>query len=177
MATNMKKTTTATTKKVVDETKRVFEPTDLIPCRSVTFGELLMASPVPSRKNVVYSWANYDDIQEVEYQDLVYDLRMQGRSFVKYPRFIIMDDDFIEQNPSLNDIYNSLYTNEELLDILQRSPEEIKKIVSNLPVGVKKSVKSLVSTLIQSGSFDSVNKIKALDEVLDTQMFQTLLGA
>ena len=42
MATSMKKTTTSKPKVEETSTKRVFEPNDLIPCKSITAGELLM---------------------------------------------------------------------------------------------------------------------------------------
>ena len=177
MATSMKKTTTTSTaKKEVKETpnKRVFQPNDLIPCKSITPGELLMEG---YKTHFLYRWADYDDVQDVEYQDLAYDVRIQGRSYSRYPRFIILDDDFLEQNPALNDIYSKIYTTSDLRDILQMSPAEIKKAVATLPKGAKDALKTLVATSISNGTFDSVNRIKAFDEVFDTQMFQTLFDA
>lgn len=183
MATSMKKTTSTSTKapaksEVVKETtdkeKRVFDKEDLIPCRSITFGELLM---VGAKTKFVYKWANYDDIQEVEYQDLIYDVKIPGGSYSKFPRFIVIDDDFLEQNPILNDVYSKIYSKQDIREILNLSPNELKKAVEGLPKGVKDSLKTMVATMITSGSFDSMNKIKILDELLDTQMAQTLFNA
>lgn len=177
MATSMKRTTNAAPKKeTVKETstKREFQPNDLIPCKSITAGELLMEG---YKTHFLYKWAEYDDIQEVEYQDLMYDIRIQGRSYSKYPRFIILDDDFIEQNPVLNDIYAQIYTLSDLRKVLDMSPEQIKKTVSALPKGAKESLKTIVSTSITNGTFDSVNKIRAFDEVFETQMAQMLFNA
>ena len=179
MATSMKKTTTAKKEtEVVKETsvkeQRVFDKEDLIPCRSITFGELLM---VGAKTKFVYRWADYDDVQEVEYQDLVYDVKIPGGSYSRFPRFIVIDDDFLEQNPVLNDVYEKIYSKSDIRKILDLSPNELKKTVETLPKGVRDSLKTMVSTMIANGSFDSMNKIKILDEILDTQMAQTLFNA
>ena len=178
MATSMKKTTAASTakkeKEVAETSKRVFKSDDLIPCRSITFGELLM---VGNKTKYVYQWADYDDVQDVEYQDLLYDIRIQGASFSRYPRFIVLDDDFVEQNPILNEVYAKIYSVSDLRKVLDLSPSELKKTVSGFPKGVKDSLKTMVATMVSNGTFDSVNKIKVLDEVLETQMFQTLFNA
>ena len=61
--------------------------------------------------------------------------------------------------------------------ILDLSPSELKKTVSELPAGIKSSLKTMVATMITNGTFDSMNKIKILDEIFDTQMAQTLFNA
>ena len=182
MATNMKKTTTTAgrpKKEAVNETStnvetKVFEKEDLIPCKSITFGELLM---VGAKTKFVYKWADYDDIQEVEYQDLIYDVKLPGGSYSRFPRFVVLDDDFLEQNPVLNDVYSKIYSKSDIRKILDLSPNELRKVVSELPKGVRDSLKTMVATMITNGTFDSMNKIKVLDELLDTQMAQMLFNA
>lgn len=183
MATSMKRTTSTSAKakaesEVVKETtvkeQRVFEKEDLIPCRSITFGELLM---VGAKTKFVYKWADYDDVQEVEYQDLIYDVKIPGGSYSRFPRFVVIDDDFLEQNPVLNDVYSKIYSKQDIRKILDLSPRELENAVKGLPKGVKDSLKTMVATMITNGSFDSMNKIKVLDELLDTQMAQTLFNA
>lgn len=190
MATSMKKTTTETKKstttvkaeantdvvkveptKNVEPEKRKFEKTDMIPCKSITCGELLMEG---QQTHLLYKWADVNDVQEVEYQDLLYDVRT-GNSFSKFPRFIVMDEDFVEQNSVLKDVYSKMYTNSDLLDILNLPVDDLRRIVTELPKGVKSSIKTLAATMINNGSFDSINKIKALDEIFETNMLQLLL--
>lgn len=154
---------------VVEETKvepKKFNQEDLIPCKSITAGELLM---VGERTKMLYRWADADDIQEVEYQDLIYAARSNS-GFVFKPRFIIMDNDFVAQNPKVQEKYDTMYTNKDLRDIIMLSPKEIKKIVPTLPEGVKESLKSMASTMIDNGTLDSVARIKVLDELFDTNM-------
>ena len=174
MATSMKRTAKTATEEKAAASKRTFQPNDLIPCRSITAGELLMEG---YKTHFLYRWADYDDIQDVEYQDLAYDIRIQGRSYSKYPRFIVLDDDFIEQNPTLNEVYSKIYSVTDLRQILDLSPAEIKKVVTTLPKGARDSLKTIVSTSISNGTFDSINKIKVFDELFETEMLQTLFGA
>ena len=55
------------TKTEVKKASRKFAQDDLIPCRSITFGELLLTG---TKSKLLYSWANYGDVTEVELQDL-----------------------------------------------------------------------------------------------------------
>ncbi len=154
---------------IIKETKvepKRFAQDDLIPCKSITAGELLM---VGERTKMLYRWADADDIQDVEYQDLIYATRSNS-GFVFKPRFIIMDNDFVVQNPKVKERYDTMYTNKELRDIIMLSPKEIKKIVPTLPEGAKESLKSMASTMIDNGVLDSVARIKVLDELFDTNM-------
>lgn len=157
--------------KPVTKEKRVFANDELIPCRSITNGELLM---VGNKTHNLYRWADYDDVAEVEYQDLIYETRIARNSFVTFPRFIVLDDDFIEQNKQIQEIYDSLYSVKDLRDILKMSASDIKSIVPTLPKGAFESLKGLASTMILNGQLDSVQKIKALDELFDTEMMNIL---
>ena len=44
------------------------DPNELVPCRSVRFGELRLIGP---KTHMPYSWLNEGDFRDVEYQDLV----------------------------------------------------------------------------------------------------------
>ena len=54
-------------KKAAAKAVRKYAPDDMIPCRSLTYGELLLTG---SKSKLLYSWANYNDVTEVEFQDL-----------------------------------------------------------------------------------------------------------
>ena len=153
------------TEEIKAEPKK-FAQDDLIPCKSITAGELLM---VGERTKMLYRWADTDDVQDIEYQDLIYAARSNS-GFVFKPRFIIMDNDFVDQNPKIKEKYNTMYTNKDLRDIIMLSPKEIKKVVPTLPEGVKESLKSMASTMIDNGTLDSVARIKALDELFSTNL-------
>ena len=171
-----KKTTTKTAKAVeaIEEVKakpKTFKASDMIPCRSIVNGELFM---VGEKSRTLYSWASYGDVQEVSYQDLSYDLRNSRTGFAKAPRFIILDDELVEQHPDLKEIYASMYSNGDLREILDLDVDRMRKEIENLPAGAKDAIKGLASSMVQNGTLDSVGKIKVLDELFGTKLIMAL---
>jgi hypothetical protein len=151
---------------VVTTAPRKFAVDDLIPCTSITSGELLM---IGERTKMLYRWADRGDVQDIEYQDLIYATRANS-GFVFKPRFMIQDNDFLNQNPSVREKYETMYTINDFKDILDLPVSTMKKTIMELPDGAKESIKSMASTMISNGALDSVSKIKALDEIFNTNM-------
>ena len=190
MATNMKrntnkKATTETTIEEVTEAMEVaeiveevvetvketkieikkFKETDPIKCVSITAGELGMLG---IKTGINYTWAGRGDETDVEYQDLVAAIR-SGKKQITAPRFIIKDEDFLALYPQVEKIYSSMLSYNDLKDILKLDVVNMKKVISQLPAGAKDSMKNIASTQITNGFLDSVQKIKALDEIFDTK--------
>ena len=172
------KTTTSTqTKEVKVETKevkpvaKVFDQQDLIPCRSMVSGPLYVTG---IRSNIPYTWADYGDVQEVEYRDLIYMVRTPQDKTIYSPRIVIEDDDFVEQNKALKALYDSLYTSGDLRDIVKLPVRQMMDAINNLPNGAKDAFKGIVSTMIDAHQLDSVQKIKAIDEIFGTRLLLTL---
>lgn len=152
--------------------KRVFEQTDLISCRSMVNGALYIEG---NRSGILYSWADYDDVQDVEYRDLIYLVRTRNDKSIYAPRIIILDDDFIEQESSVRDFYDSMYTTDDLKQIFSLPEKQMVDEINKLPNGAKETVKGMAATMISSHALDSVKKIKALDKVFGTNMILTLV--
>ena len=190
MATNMKRntnikttaeTTTADTVETVKVTEALeevvetvkekkseikkFKESDPIKCVSITAGELGM---IGIKTGINYTWAGRGDETDVEYQDLVAAIR-SGKNQVMAPRFIIKDDDFLAQYPQIEKIYSSMLSYNDLKDILKLDVVNMTKVINQLPAGAKDSMKIIASTQITNGFLDSVQKIKALDEIFDTK--------
>ena len=73
-----KKSTDTAASAPVAKAVRTFKANDLIPVRSITQGELLL----PGKKSgILYTWAAYGDITEVEYQDL-YTLKASRSGYI-----------------------------------------------------------------------------------------------
>lgn len=166
--TNVEESNVIETKKE----KRVFEQTDLIPCRSMVNGALYIEG---NRSGILYSWADYDDVQEVEYRDLIYLVRTRNDKSIYAPRIIILDDDFIEQESSVRDFYDSMYTTSDLKQIFSLPEKQMIDEINKLPSGAKETVKGMAATMISSHALDSVRKIKALDKIFGTNMILTLI--
>jgi len=144
-----------------------FEATDGIPCRSITSGGLYMSG---IKSHIMYEWSDNGDVTEVEYQDIVAAIR-SNVSYISKPYFIIEDEDIIAQFPQLNKIYASMYSFKDLKDVLTELPaKSMKTTILSLPEGAKESIKNIASQMISNGTLDSVQKIKILDEIFDTEL-------
>lgn len=81
--------------------KKKFQQTDLIMCKSVVVGGLFLEG---SKTKQIYQWNDYGDESEVEYRDLVAEVRSRS-AYVFNPWFIVEDEDFIEEFPQLKQFY------------------------------------------------------------------------
>ena len=147
------------------QAKRKFADSDPILCVSITSGKLAMIGP---KTRIDYTWTSRGDACEVEYQDLVAAIR-SSKKHITQPYFIIQDEEFLDQFPKVKEIYNSMYSINDLKDVFKMSPAQMKKTISSLPDGAKESIKNIASSMITNGTLDSVQKIKVLDELFDTK--------
>ena len=154
-----------TTTKSAPKKPRKFAMDDPITCRSVTYGELLL----PGKKSqLLYSWANYGDVTEVEYQDLQA-LRSTRSAYLNAPYFVIENEELIEQWPELKKLYEKIAAVD--IDKMFDLPlNKFKTALRNLPAGFKDSIKNIASAKILDGTLDSISKIKAIDEVFNTDL-------
>lgn len=150
--------------------KKKFNPTDMIPCVSITAGEMFY---IGSKSQTLYTFANIDDTVEIEFRDLDYAARSKDKIMFK-PRFIVQDADFVALHPILDNIYSSLYTNKDLKDILKLSPSQMEKVITSLPEGAKDSIKTIAATMVDNGTLDSIQGVKILDSIFDTEMLLKL---
>ena len=145
---------------------RKFASDDMIPCRSVTYGELLLEG---FKTKTLYTWANAGDVTDVEYQDLQ-SLQSRKSRFLTDPLFIIEDEDLVANWSSmLKPIYDKV-EEANIEELLKLPVAKLKNKLKASPDGVKSSIKSMAAAKIISGEFDSLSRIKAIDEVLGTQL-------
>lgn len=152
--------------------KREFNPEDLISCRSMVSGQLFIDGV---RSGLLYTFADYNDTCDIEYRDLIYMVRSYKDKNIYEPRIIIEDEDFIAQNPKLAELYGSMYTKGDLMEIVSLPTTQMVDTINALPKGCKNALKGIVATMIDNGSLDSIQKIKALDEIFETNMLLTLV--
>ena len=149
---------------------RKFDPTETFPCRSVCYGELILEG---YKSKILYTWANYGDYADVEYQDLQA-LQSRKSAFLTKPLFIIEDEELVEQWGSmLKPIYEKI-EEADLEQLLKLTPSQLKKKLKVLPEGFKESIKTMAAAKIVSGELDSLNRIKAIDEVLGTELISMI---
>ena len=168
MANSTKPKKSESTEEVVEEPKkkpRKFAQNDMIICKSVTYGELLL----PGKKSkLLYTWSNYGDTKEVEFQDLQA-LRSTRSAYLMNPYFVIEDEELLEQWPELKNLYDKVAALD--VDNLFSLPiNQFKKKLRDIPIGFKDPIKNIAGEKIRNGSLDSIAKINALDEILGTEL-------
>lgn len=156
-------------KKVEVKTPKKFEAMDGVLCRSIVDGVLVMEG-IKSKN--FYKWADANDVAEVEYQDLVSAVR-SNTSYVFAPHFIIEDEDFLEQFPQVQKVYDSMYTTADLKEILKLPVTSMMKEIESLPNGSKDNLREVAGKMVLNGQLDSVQKIKALDSFYKTNFLIT----
>ena len=169
MANNTKSKKNDVVEETVNEPQkkkpRKFAQDDMILCKSVTYGELLL----PGKKSkLLYIWSNYGDVTEVEFQDLQA-LRSTRSTYLMNPYFVIEDEELLEQWPELKALYDKTMALD--IDSLFSLPiNQFKKRLRDIPVGFKDHIKNIAGEKIRNGSLDSIAKINALDEILGTEL-------
>nr|DAT97374.1 MAG TPA: hypothetical protein [Bacteriophage sp.] len=150
--------------------KKKFAPEELIPCVSITPGQLFFSG---KKSGTLYTFADIDDVVEIEFRDLDYAARSSDKIMLK-PRFIVQDSDFINLHSKLDDIYSALHSTSDLESIIKMTPAKMEKIIPSLPLGAKDALRIIAATMVDKGELDSLQRIKKLDELLGTELFTKL---
>ena len=146
--------------------KKVFKQDDVIPCRSVVQGVLVLSG---LKSKIPYKWTEYGDVTEVEYCDLV-SLVREHSGYIFKPLFIIDDKDFVKEFPQLEKFYTSSYGVTELTNILLLPNDEMEEAIKTLPKTAADSLRNIAANQVSLGQIDSVSKIKALDRIFGTDL-------
>ena len=146
------------------------DPSELIACRSVRFGELRLIGP---KTHMVYSWANEGDIREVEYQDLM-SWRALHSPYLFAPMIIIEDEDVVEEwKADLGKLYDEVQEIDikAMFKLPQRNfVAQLKK----LPQSMKSTVQNMAYAMIQDGTLYDLRIIKSIDEILGTELIMMI---
>jgi hypothetical protein len=150
--------------------KKEYAPTDLIPCVSITVGGLHLTG---MKSGEVYHWTNLGEVTEVEYRDLLAEVR--NHSFYVYdPAFIIQDEDFLSQHDDILVRYGRLYTPADIEQVLTLPAPQLEATIKKMPIGAQNAVKDLAVRKINSGELDSIARIKVIDSFFGTEMLLKL---
>ena len=146
--------------------KKTFDQSDGILCRSVTRGLLNIEG---QKTGIMYTFNDYGDESEIEYRDLVAEIRARKPS-VFDPRIVIEDEDFVAEFSQIKAMYEEKYCAFDLVALLQLPPQKMKSALADVPKSVYSNLKAIAGTMVANGELDSVQKIKMLDEVLGTDL-------
>ena len=164
--TNTAEAPVVETKKPTTKTVRKYDQDELIMCRSIVYGDLLIVGP---KTKLLYSWANYGDTTPVEYQDLQALRSIRSQHLLK-PRIVVEDEELIAQwGKDFENLYSKI-VDVDAEKILDLPLGKFKAALKNAPNGVQQAVKNIAGEKIMNGSLDSLAKIKAIDEILNTDL-------
>jgi hypothetical protein len=142
------------------------DPSELVPCRSVRFGELILIGP---KTRMRYSWSNEGDVREVEYQDLVSWRALHSR-YLFDPMIIIEDEDVCEEwKADLGKLYEKVQEI-DLKEMFKLPYRQFMAQLKKLPASMKSSVQNMAYAMVQDGTLYDLRIIKGIDETLGTEL-------
>lgn len=171
--TNMEETIIVEDKKPTPAKKapKKFAPDDRIECRSVTGGELIL---IGSKSQLQYSWEDYNDVAYVEYQDLQA-LQSRRSNFLTKPRFIIEDEELVEQwSAMLKPIYEKVVT-QDIEDFFALPLNKFKAQLNVMPDGLKDAIKTKAVQMIQNDELYDIRKVREMDAAWGTDFVEMFM--
>jgi hypothetical protein len=146
---------------------KVFKDEDTVVCRSITHAELTHEG---RKSGSYYVWAGYGDTCEVEVRD-INALRASHSNYLYAPKFVIEDEDFINQPryAEVKAIYDKAVS-EDINELLDLPLAQFKQALVSLPKGYRDSLVNEASTRILNDDFDSIKKIRIIDEICNTDL-------
>ena len=151
-----------TSKKAVKK----FSPDDMILCQSICVGQTFVKG---FKSGTIYTFEALGAEEYIEYRDLVAAVRSKDSILFK-PFIIVLDEDFINEQKTLKSFYENMYTPEDFEEFFRLKPNQMVEALNNMPIGIRETIKSMAVGKIQDGVFDSVARIKALDDYFGTKM-------
>ena len=143
-----------------------FNPDDMILCQSICVGQTFVKG---FKSGTIYTFEALGAEEYIEYRDLVAAVRSKDNIIFK-PFIIVLDEDFINEQKTLKSFYENMYTPEDFEEFFKLRPNQMVEALNNMPVGIRETIKSMAVGKIQDGVFDSVARIKALDDYFGTKM-------
>lgn len=144
-----------------------FQLTDMIMCKSVTFGRLIYTS---KKTGLSYVWEDYGDIQEVQYSDLLA-LKSSRSAFLFKPYFVIENEDLINiWAKDFEKMYSIIALISNMDEFLSSDTSVVEKTLSELPDGLKNTVQNYAADMIRRGELDSVSMIQMIDNTLNCNL-------
>ena len=161
--------------KAEDIQNAAIKPNDLIETTSVTSGELIM---IGGKTRRLYRWKDYGDTAYVEYQDLLAEKYNSSSKYLYDPLFVINSTEVVEQPDfkKVAELYEHVLSADEVEKMFSLDLPSLEKTLKGLPKGLRNSVKAIAAQKIIDGSLDSINKIKAIDSILGSDLFTSYIG-
>ena len=157
--------------KAQDNEKKII-PKDIdmpqyVTVRNGFHGRLIYKS---SRTGEKYVWDGFGTEQEMELQELK-NAKNTSKGFFKNNWFMF-DEDWIVDYLGVRQFYKNAIGIDDFDSIFVKPPAELKKLISGMSDGQKKSVAYRAIEMIASGEIDSRKTITVLEEALGIELIE-----
>lgn len=175
---NKKNTSTSVNDEVATETKTTenkpiiakdVDPNQIVIVRNGHQGKLVYKSP---RTHEIFKWDSFGDEQEMELREVRNAKSSAKKFFIN--NWFMFDEEYawVIDYLGLKQYYKNAISLDDFDEIFQKSPDEIKEVVSKLSAGQKKSVAYRARQLIINEEIDSHKVVTALEKVLGVDLIE-----
>lgn len=157
----------------INEEKPII-PKDIDPNSVVTVtngfhGHLVYISP---RTHEKYEWSGFGDEQEMELRELR-NAKSSAKYFFENNWFMFTNESaWVVPYLGLSRYYKNAIKIEDFDKVFDKTPEEIKEIISAMSAGQKASLSLRARQLVMDGEIDSRRVIATLEEALGTELIE-----
>ena len=117
-----------------------------------------------------FKWDEFGDTQEMELSELR-NAKNHSKAFFINNWFLIDNEEVIDWL-GVSQYYENALNSRTFDELFEKTPEEIKKIVSKLSEGQKSSLAYRSKKFIDDGTIDSMKTISALEESLGVELIE-----
>lgn len=125
-----------------------------------------------ARTGEITHWDSFGSEQDIELRELKSAKTAHKNFFIN--NWFLFDDEYawVIDYLGVGRYYENALSYNNFDDIFKKKASEVKKIVSNLSAGQKKSVIYRAKELIASGEIDSISVVNALEEALGVELIE-----
>lgn len=125
---------------------------------------------VSSRTGERYVWDSFGAEQEIELRELRNAKNANKKFFVN--NWFMFDEEWVIDYLGVGQFYKNSLRLSDFDAIFEKSPEELRETIANMPEGQKKSLAYRARELVISGDIDSRKMINALEESLGIELIE-----
>lgn len=135
--------------------------------RNGFYGKLIYKS---KKTGETFIFDEFGSEQDMELKELKDAKNTYKKLFVN--NWFMFDEDWVPEFLGVSQYYKNALNIEEFDKLLDKPSTEVKKVVSKMSDGQKKSLKYRAIELIKDGKIDSIKTITALEEMLHTKLIE-----
>lgn len=168
-----------TAKKVVEEAveskekpvsvKKKIDRDTVVPCRNLTSGKLTYISKKSGMETV---WSAFGDEEYLDIAELL-TMKASQPKFLKEPWLLVDDSDAVEYL-GLKELYKTIIPIEEVEEFFQLHLNDARKILPNLPKGMKTLIGEMARKGIENETLNNVQLIKLLEQELHLELISLM---